>query len=90
MAWLWCQQSELYGAGTGCRAGGAVRGGRVFGDWPGLDEAALYERRDLMPTRDVRAFAGWAMRGLFGLDRRLVEGSVFPGLDMGDDPGVLL
>lgn len=71
-------------------AGGAVRGGRVYGDWPGLDEAALYERRDLMPTRDVRAFAGWTMRGLFGLDRSLIEGSVFPGLDMGDDPGVLL
>ena len=71
-------------------AGGAVRGGRVYGDWPGLDEAALFERRDLMPTRDVRAFAGWTMRGLFGLERSLIEGSVFPGLDMGDDPGVLL
>ena len=71
-------------------AGGAVRGGRVLGDWPGLDESSLYERRDLMPTRDVRAFAGWTMRGLFGLDRSLIEGSVFPGLDMGDDPGVLL
>ena len=71
-------------------AGGAVRGGRVYGDWPGLDEAALFERRDLMPTRDVRAFAGWTMRGLFGLERSLIEGSVFPGLDMGDDPRVLL
>ena len=33
-------------------AGGALRGGRVLGDWPGLD--ALYDDRDLMPTRDVR------------------------------------
>ena len=48
-------------------AGGAVRGGRVIADWPGLDEAALYDRRDLMPTRDVRAHAAWVMRGLFGL-----------------------
>jgi len=32
-------------------AGGALRGGRVLGDWPGLAEADLYNRRDLMPTR---------------------------------------
>ena len=42
-------------------AGGAVRGGRVLGQWPGLDEAALYDRRDLMPTADVRAYAAWAI-----------------------------
>ena len=71
-------------------AGGAVRGGRVFGDWPGLGESALYQGRDLLPTRDVRAYAAWTMRGLFGLDRGLLEATVFPGLDMGEDPGVLL
>ena len=38
-------------------AGGAVRGGRVLGHWPGLSEAALYDRRDLMPTSDIRAHA---------------------------------
>jgi uncharacterized protein (DUF1501 family) len=71
-------------------AGGAVRGGRVYGRWPGLAEADLYERRDLMPTGDVRAYAAWAMRGLFGLDRGLLEGTVFPGLQMEEDPGILL
>jgi uncharacterized protein (DUF1501 family) len=71
-------------------AGGAVRGGRVLGQWPGLAEAALYDRRDLMPTSDVRAWAAWAMRGLYGFDRALLEGAVFPGLQMGDDPGILL
>ncbi|MBJ3762673.1 DUF1501 domain-containing protein [Maribius pontilimi] len=71
-------------------AGGAVRGGRVLGDWPGLDEAALYDRRDLMPTRDVRAHAAWAMRGLFGIERSALERTVFPGLDMGADPGAIL
>ncbi|MEX0338749.1 MAG: DUF1501 domain-containing protein, partial [Arenibacterium sp.] len=35
-------------------AGGAIRGGRVYGDWPGLAEADLYARRDLMATGDVR------------------------------------
>ncbi|WP_309667422.1 DUF1501 domain-containing protein [Tabrizicola sp.] len=71
-------------------AGGAVRGGRVMGRWPGLAEAGLYDRRDLMPTSDVRAWAAHAMRGLYGLDRGVLESTVFPGLEMGDDPGFLL
>jgi uncharacterized protein (DUF1501 family) len=36
-------------------AGGAVRGGRVLADWPGLGQAALHEGRDLRPTTDLRA-----------------------------------
>ena len=71
-------------------AGGALRGGRVVTEWPGLGESALYQRRDLMPTRDVRAHAGWVMRGLFGLDRKVIEDTVFPGLDLGRDPKLLL
>ena len=68
-------------------AGGALRGGKVFGQWPGLEEAALYARRDLMPTADVRSYAAWAMRNLYGLDRGTLEGAIFPGLEMGNDPG---
>jgi uncharacterized protein (DUF1501 family) len=71
-------------------AGGAVAGGKVYGQWPGLAEAALYKGRDLMPTGDVRAYAAWAMRGLYGLDRGLIESAIFPGLDMGRDPGLIL
>lgn len=71
-------------------AGGAVRGGRVYGRWPGLDEASLYDRRDLMPTSDVRDWAAQAMKGLFGLDRALLESSVFPGLRMESPPGLIL
>lgn len=70
-------------------AGGAIRGGRVYGQWPGLAEADLFDRRDLMPTGDVRRYAGWAMRGMYGLDRDVIEKVVFPGLDMGSDPGIL-
>ena len=70
-------------------AGGAVRGGKVFGDWPGLAEGNLYERRDLMPTSDVRQHAAWVMRGLTGLDRGVLETAVFPGLDMASDLGLL-
>lgn len=70
-------------------AGGAVRGGRVYGDWPGLEEADLYKRRDLMPTRDLRAYTGWAIRRLYGIDVSAIESTVFPGLDLGQDPGFL-
>ena len=71
-------------------AGGALRGGKVYGQWPGLSEADLFDRRDLMPTGDVRAYAGRIMRDLFGLKRAVIEGSIFPGLDMSDTPDLLL
>ncbi len=71
-------------------AGGAVRGGRVFGAWPGLSEADLYARRDLMPTTDVRAPAAWILRAMTGLERSGLERDVFSGLDMGVDRGYLL
>ena len=67
-------------------AGGALGGSRVIADWPGLSEADLYDRRDLMPTRDVRAHAAWVMRHMFGLDKRVLEQVVFPGVDLGSDP----
>lgn len=70
-------------------AGGALRGRQVWGQWPGLDEAALYQRRDLMPTSDLRGWAGLALRGLYGLDRHALESLVFPGLDLPADPGLL-
>lgn len=71
-------------------AGGAVKGGRVYGRWPGLGVSDLYEGRDLMPTRDVRAYAAWLVRGLTGLDRATLEAAIFPGLNMENDPGLLL
>ena len=75
--------------GTMVLAGGALDGGRVWGDFPGLAEADLLDRRDLMPTRDVRAYAAWALHGLFGTDRATLSTLVFPGLEMGADPGLL-
>ncbi|MCX7286275.1 MAG: DUF1501 domain-containing protein [Rhodobacterales bacterium] len=71
-------------------AGGAVRGGQVLGRWPGLAEAELYDRRDLMPTSDVRDWAAQAMQGLFGLDQGLLESTVFPGLKMEAAPRLIL
>ncbi|MBT8412427.1 MAG: DUF1501 domain-containing protein [Octadecabacter sp.] len=71
-------------------AGGALRGGQVLGQWPGLGAGDLYDGRDLLPTRDVRAYAAWVMRGLMGLDTAVLEQAVFPGLDMGPNPGITL
>ncbi len=76
-------------AGVMLMAGGALRGGRVYGRWPGLGESDLYQNRDLLPTSDVRAYAAHAMRGLFGLERSVLESVVFPGLEMGQDPGII-
>ena len=71
-------------------AGGAIKGGRVYGQWPGLGDGDLYQDRDLMPTGDVRAHAAWIMRGLTGLDRNVLENVIFPGMEMGADPGLML
>lgn len=81
--------------GTMVVAGGAVRGGQMYGKWPGLSEADLYDARDLMPTSDVRAWAAHVMQGMYGIDRAVLEGVVFPGLDMGGlagngGPGLIL
>ncbi|WIV51378.1 DUF1501 domain-containing protein [Marivivens sp. LCG002] len=71
-------------------AGGALRGGQVITDWPGLSEADLYAGRDLMPTRDVRAYAGWMLRQLTGLPASVIETTLFPDLDLGADPKIVL
>ncbi|MEP3440049.1 MAG: DUF1501 domain-containing protein [Sulfitobacter sp.] len=70
-------------------AGGGLRGGRVLGDWPGLEEAQLYDRRDLMPTRDVRSVLGWLLHSQYGLPASTLETSIFPGMEMGSDMDLL-
>lgn len=70
-------------------AGGAVRGGRALGRWPGLGESDLYADRDLMPVRDIRAYAAWAMHDLYGVPRDVLERAVFPDLDMAENPRIL-
>ena len=77
-------------AGAVLMAGGAIKGGKVYGKWPGLADADLYQSRDLTPTQDVRAIAGWAMHDLFGLDRNILENAVFPGLSLETNPGIIL
>ncbi|MEM6661851.1 MAG: DUF1501 domain-containing protein [Pseudomonadota bacterium] len=70
-------------------SGGAVRGGRIYGQWPGLGERDLYQNRDLVPTDDVRRWAAWALSAQFGLSRRALERDIFPGVDLGGPPGFM-
>jgi uncharacterized protein (DUF1501 family) len=58
-------------------AGGAVKGGRVIADWPGLKTAQLRDQRDLKPTTDLRAVLKGVLRDHLRLpDQRLA--AVFP------------
>jgi uncharacterized protein (DUF1501 family) len=59
-------------------AGGALKGGRVIADWPGLKEADLYEKRDLKPTTDLRAVLKGLLRDHLRVDERHLETAVFP------------
>ncbi|GAB1596339.1 DUF1501 domain-containing protein [Lysobacter claricitrinus] len=64
--------------GVAFLAGGAVRGGRIAGDWPGLSSSALFEGRDLHATSDLRALFKGVLVDHMGVDRTAVERQVFP------------
>jgi len=63
-------------------AGGALKGGRVIADWPGVKEASLYQNRDLRPTTDLRAVLKGLLKDHLRLEDRALSGEVFP--DSGD------
>jgi uncharacterized protein (DUF1501 family) len=68
-----------HGTGTiALLAGGAVKGGRVISDWPGLKPANLYEGRDLAPTADLRAVVKGVLHDHLGISERVLAGTVFP------------
>jgi len=68
-----------HGTGTAAMVlGGAVRGGRVLADWPGLRAADLYEGRDLRPTTSLDAMIAGAASETFGLDPHRTMASLFP------------
>lgn len=60
-------------------AGGAVAGGRVVTDWPGLANSALYEGRDLRPTTDLRSILKGVLAAHLGAAESGLEEKVFPG-----------
>ena len=68
-----------HGTGTvAFLAGGALRGGRVVADWPGLKTTQLFEARDLKPTIDLRAVLKGLLRDHLRLDERVLASAVFP------------
>lgn len=61
--------------------GGAVKGGWVVADWPGLKPSMLHENRDLKPTTDLRAVLKGVMAEHMGLSGAVLAEKVFPGTD---------
>lgn len=68
-----------HGTGTvALLAGGAVKGGRVIAEWPGLGDAQLHEGRDLRPTTDLRSVLKGLLADQFGLSAAVLADTVFP------------
>ncbi|WCL53162.1 DUF1501 domain-containing protein [Gimibacter soli] len=65
-------------AGAAFLFGGAVDGGRVIADWPGLGGAMLYEGRDLMPTLDLRAILKGVMADHMKVAGPKLDLDIFP------------
>src|SRR5262249_21380477 len=65
--------------------GGPVRGGTIYGRWPGLQPEQLYEQRDLAVTTDFRDVLGELASQHLGqqTDR------VFPGFERGAPLGLI-
>jgi len=59
--------------------GGALKGGRVVADWPGLKSSDLHENRDLKPTTDLRAILKGLLKDHLRADDRVLAETVFPG-----------
>lgn len=60
-------------------AGGALRGGRVAGQWPGIGTGELYQDRDVHATTDFRSVFKGVLAAHLGVPEGLLESRVFPG-----------
>ena len=59
-------------------AGGALKGGRVIADWPGLNTPNLHDGRDLKPTTDLRAVLKGVLKDHLRVDETALASKVFP------------
>jgi uncharacterized protein (DUF1501 family) len=64
--------------------GGPVNGGKVYGNWKGLEEDKLYQRRDLPVTTDFRLVFAEALRDLYGFDG--IKLGMFPQFSPESEP----
>ncbi|AYD01037.1 DUF1501 domain-containing protein [Neorhizobium sp. NCHU2750] len=71
--------------GVALLAGGAIAGGKVMGNWPGLGDGKLLDERDLMPTGDVREIAAAMLYQQFDIRPNNLTSKIFPGLDFDED-----
>lgn len=60
-------------------AGGALHGGRVAGQWPGIGSGELYQDRDVHATTDFRAVFKGVLASHLGVSGSLLASRVFPG-----------
>ena len=68
-----------HGTGTvAFLAGGAIAGGRVLADWPGLRQEQLWQDRDLKPTIDLRAVLKGLLADHLGLGETVLSDRIFP------------
>ncbi|AXY03480.1 DUF1501 domain-containing protein [Vibrio alfacsensis] len=65
-------------------AGGAVNGGKVLGEFPGLSKAQLYQGRDLAPVNDMRAVIKSVLTQHMGMQTSALE-TIFPSSGMEQD-----
>lgn len=63
--------------------GGGIRGKKVYGDWQGLEESALFENRDLPVTTDYREIFSAILQQHLGVPNDRLE-RVFPGYQAAD------
>jgi uncharacterized protein (DUF1501 family) len=61
--------------------GGALKGGQVIADWPGLKGADLFENRDLKPTTDLRSVLKGLLKDHLRANEHTLAENVFPGSD---------
>lgn len=61
-------------------AGGALNGGKIYGNWPTLNPKKLYEGRDITPTTDVRSVMAEILHRQFALSKNDLESKIFPGV----------
>jgi uncharacterized protein (DUF1501 family) len=62
-------------------AGGALKGGRVVADWPGVKEANLFQNRDLKPTTDLRGVLKGLLKDHLHVEDRALTADIFPDSD---------
>ncbi|HXE67025.1 MAG TPA: DUF1501 domain-containing protein [Rhodanobacteraceae bacterium] len=71
-------------------AGGALRGGRVAGKWPGIGSRELYQDRDVHATTDFRSVFKGVLAAHLGIAESLLESRIFPGSSVAKPLGNLV